>query len=232
MRQEHARSARRAPLAPDGGRRAISGSFERSRVMDEAVVRRQAQIVFQHPDSSLNPVRRVGHAVRRPLALLGVKGDGRRRRLRELFNAVRLNPSFAGRLPRELSGGEKQGVAIDRSLAMNPQFIVLDEPVSALDVSTQASIMRLLMEIRAPLAASYLLISHDLSLVRHVAHRVGVMYLGKLVEMGTVDEIFQPPSHPYTRALLSAIPRPDPFAPSAGIRLEGAVPSAQHPPSG
>src|SRR5215470_18501690 len=92
--------------------------------------------------------------------------------------------------------------------------------------------MRLLMEIRAPLAASYLLISHDLSLVRHVAHRVGVMYLGKLVEMGTVDEIFQPPSHPYTRALLSAIPRPDPFAPSAGVRLEGAVPSAQHPPSG
>jgi len=201
-------------------------------VMDEAVVRPRVQIVFQHPDSSLNPVRRVGHAVRRPLALSGMKGDGRRRRFRELFRAVRLNESYARRLPRELSGGEKQRVAIARSLAMNPEFIVLDEPVSALDVSTQASIMRLLMEIRTPLHASYLLISHDLSLVRHVAHRVGVMYLGKLVEMGTVDEIFRPPSHPYTRALLSAIPRADPFAPRAGIRLEGAVPSAQRPPSG
>src|SRR5262245_10862490 len=232
MRQEHARSARRAPLAPDGGRRAISGSFERSRVMDEAVVRRRAQIVFQHPDSSLNPVRRVGHAVNRPLALSGEKGDGRRRRLLELFRAVRLNESYARRLPRELSGGEKQRVAIARALALDPEFIVLDEPVSSLDVSTQASIVRLLTEIRKPLRASYLLISHDLSLVRHVADRVGVMYLGKLVEMGTVDEIFRPPSHPYTRALLSAIPRPDPSAPRDRIRLEGAVPSAQDPPSG
>jgi peptide/nickel transport system ATP-binding protein len=200
--------------------------------MNEAVVRRAAQIVFQHPDSSLNPVKRVEHAVARPLALAGMKGVGRRRRLRELFRAVRLDASYARRLPRELSGGEKQRVAIARALAMNPEFIVLDEPVSALDVSTQASIIRLLMEIRAPLRASYLLISHDLSLVRHVAHRVGVMYLGKLVEMGTVDEIFRPPSHPYTRALLSAVPRPDPFASRASIRLEGAVPSAQHPPTG
>jgi peptide/nickel transport system ATP-binding protein len=219
-------------LRPTAGAVRFLDRSSGAEVMDEAVVRRRAQIVFQHPDSSLNPVRRVGHAVRRPLALSGVTGDGRRRRLRELFRAVRLNDGYARRFPRELSGGEKQRVAIARSLAMNPEFIVLDEPVSALDVSTQASIMRLLMEIRAPLRASYLLISHDLSLVRHVAHRVGVMYLGKLVEMGTVDEIFRPPSHPYTRALLSAIPRPDPLAPRAGIRLQGAVPSAQHPPSG
>ncbi len=201
-------------------------------VMDEAVVRRTAQIVFQHPDSSLNPVKRVGHAVARPLALQGMKGERRRGRLRELFHAVRLNLSYARRLPRELSGGEKQRVAIARALALDPEFIVLDEPVSSLDVSTQASIVRLLMEIRGPLRASYLLISHDLSLVRHVAHRVGVMYLGRLVEMGTVDEIFRPPSHPYTRALLSAVPRPDPLAARDSIRLEGAVPSAQHPPPG
>src|SRR5262249_36368849 len=130
-------------------------------VLDEAVVRRAVQIVFQHPDSSLNPVKRVGQAVTRSLALMGMKRVGRRRRLRELFSAVRLDASYRRRLPRELSGGEKQRVAIARALAMDPEFIVLDEPVSSLDVSTQASIVRLLMEIRRPLRASYLLISHD-----------------------------------------------------------------------
>ena len=209
--------------------------FDRERdveVADEAVFRRAAQIVFQHPDSSLNPMKRVGRTLGRPLALLGMPRARRRRRVRELLEAVRLDASYAHRLPRELSGGEKQRVAIARALAMSPEFIVLDEPVSALDVSTQASVIRLLMALRGPLGASYLLISHDLSLVRHVAHRVGVMYLGRLVEVGTVDEIFRPPSHPYTRALLSAVPRPDPSASRAVIRLEGAVPSAQHPPSG
>jgi peptide/nickel transport system ATP-binding protein len=201
-------------------------------VADMAAFRRAAQIVFQHPDSSLNPMKRVGRTLGRPLALLGMPRARRRLRLRELLEAVRLDASYAHRLPRELSGGEKQRVAIARALAMSPAFIVLDEPVSALDVSTQASIIRMLMELRGPLGASYLLISHDLSLVRHVAHRVGVMYLGRLVELGTVDEIFRPPSHPYTRALLSAVPRPDPSASRAVIRLEGAVPSAQHPPPG
>jgi oligopeptide/dipeptide ABC transporter ATP-binding protein len=201
-------------------------------LIDETVFRRAAQIVFQHPDASLNPMKRVGRILARPLALLGMKADERRRRLHELLEAVRLDASYVRRLPRELSGGEKQRVAIARALAMKPEFMVLDEPVSSLDVSTQASIIRLLMEIRGSLRASYLLISHDLSLVRHVADRVGVMYLGKLVELGSVDEIFRPPSHPYTRALLSAVPRPDPSISRAIIRLEGAVPSAQNPPSG
>jgi oligopeptide/dipeptide ABC transporter ATP-binding protein len=215
-------------LRPTSGRVHFAPAGER----DDASLRRPAQIVFQHPDSSLNPMKRVGRSVARPLALLGLGRAARRRRVRELLEAVRLDADYAGRLPRELSGGEKQRVAIARALAMAPRFVVLDEPVSALDVSTQASIIRLLMELRGSLGASYLLISHDLSLVRHVAGRVGVMYLGRLVELGTVDEVFRPPFHPYTRALLSAVPRADPAAARSSIRLEGAVPSAQHPPSG
>jgi oligopeptide/dipeptide ABC transporter ATP-binding protein len=191
-----------------------------------------AQIVFQHPDSSLNPMKRVGRSLGRPLVLLGVPRRERRRRVGELLESVRLDASYADRLPRELSGGEKQRVAIARALAMSPRFVVLDEPVSALDVSTQASIVRLLMRLRRGLRASYLMISHDLSLVRHVADRVGVMYLGRLVELGTVEEVFHPPSHPYTRALLSAVPRVGPGGSRAVIRLEGSVPSAQNPPAG
>ncbi len=191
-----------------------------------------AQIVFQHPDSSLNPMKRIGPTLARPLVLRGVRRRERRRRVRELLEAVRLDPDYGARWPAALSGGEKQRVAIARALAMGPKFLVLDEPVSALDVSTQASIMRLLAELRRGLGASYLLISHDLSLVRHVATRVGVMYLGRLVEIGTVDEVFHAPSHPYTAALLSAVPRPDPAAIARPIRLEGSVPSAQRPPTG
>jgi oligopeptide/dipeptide ABC transporter ATP-binding protein len=191
-----------------------------------------AQIVFQRPESSLNPMKRVGRSLGRPLILLGVARHERRPRVHRLLESVRLDASYANRLPRELSGGEQQRAAIARALAMAPRFVVLDEPVSALDVSTQASIVRLLMELRASLRASYLMISHDLALVRHVAHRVGVMYLGRLVEVGTVDDVFHPPSHPYTRALLSAVPRPDPTRAPAMIRLEGSVPSAQNPPTG
>jgi oligopeptide/dipeptide ABC transporter ATP-binding protein len=191
-----------------------------------------AQIVFQHPDSSLNPMKRVGPSLARPLVLRGIKRQERGRRVRELLQAVRLDPDYGLRRPAALSGGEKQRVAIARALAMAPKFVVLDEPVSALDVSTQASIIRLIAELRQTLGASYLLISHDLSLVRHVATRIGVMYLGRLVEIGTAAEVFRAPSHPYTRALLSAVPRPDPAAPGRPIRLEGSVPSAQHPPAG
>ena len=192
----------------------------------------EAQIVFQHPDSSLNPMKRIGPSLARPLVLRGLRRGERRRRVRELLESVRLDPDYGARWPAALSGGEKQRVAIARALAMAPKFLVLDEPVSALDVSTQASIMRLLAELRRRLSASYLLISHDLSLVRHVASRVGVMYLGRLVEIGSVEEIFRAPSHPYTAALLSAVPRPDPAAPARPIRLEGSVPSAQRPPTG
>jgi peptide/nickel transport system ATP-binding protein len=195
-------------------------------------LRRAAQIVFQHPDSSLNPMKRVGRVLARPLVLAGLRRPLRGARVRELLAAVRLDAAYADRLPRELSGGEKQRVAIARALAMTPRFIVLDEPVSALDVSTQASIIRLLTDLRRAERASYMLISHDLALVRHVADRIGVMYLGRLVELGTVVEVFGPPSHPYTRALLSAVPRPDPAARGSRITLEGSVPSAQHPPSG
>ena len=191
-----------------------------------------AQIVFQHPDASLNPMKRVGASLARPLVLRGLRGHERGRRVRELLESVRLDPDYHARWPAALSGGEKQRVAIARALAMAPKFVVLDEPVSALDVSTQASIIRLLAELRESLGASYLLISHDLSLVRHVAARAGVMYLGRLVEIGTVDEIFRAPSHPYTAALLSAVPRPDPTPGVRPIRLEGSVPSAQHPPTG
>jgi peptide/nickel transport system ATP-binding protein len=191
-----------------------------------------AQIVFQHPDSSLNPMKRIGPSLARPLVLRGLRRPERGRRVRELLEAVRLDPDYRGRRPAELSGGEKQRVAIARALAMAPRFVVLDEPVSALDVSTQASIIRLLADLRRTRGASYLLISHDLSLVRHVAARVGVMYLGRLVEIGAVDEVFRAPSHPYTHALLSAVPRPDPGGRGQPIRLEGTVPSAQHPPPG
>jgi len=201
-------------------------------ITSDAEFRRVVRIVFQNPDSSLNPTKRIAAILDRPLAIHGVSRPARRARVRELLEAVRLDPSYLDRLPRALSGGEKQRVAIARAFATGPELVVLDEPLSALDVSSQASIVDLLMELRVRLDASYVFISHDLSLVRHLADRIGVMYLGKLVELGTVDEIFSPPYHPYTRALLSSIPVPDPSAPAATVRLEGAVPSARHPPSG
>ena len=219
-------------LSPTSGRVRFFARGGAGEVVDEGAFRRAVQVVFQHPDSSLNPMKRIRASLARPLVRLGVSRGARRRRVRELLEAVRLDAGYADRLPRELSGGEKQRVAIARALAMSPRFILLDEPVSALDVSTQASVIRLLMDLRRSLGASYLLISHDLSLVRHVAQRVGVMYLGRLVEVGAVEEVFRPPSHPYTRALLSAVPRPDPSTRRVPIRLEGSVPSAQYPPSG
>ena len=201
-------------------------------VTSDGEFRRVVRIVFQNPDSSLNPTKRVAAILARPLAIQGMPRRLRRARVRELLDAVRLDAGYLDRLPRALSGGEKQRVAIARAFATGPELVVLDEPLSALDVSSQASIVELLTELRHRLDASYLFISHDLSLVRHVADRIGVMYLGKLVELGTVDEIFSPPYHPYTRALLSSIPVPDPSAANAAVRLEGTVPSARRPPSG
>jgi peptide/nickel transport system ATP-binding protein len=219
-------------LPASAGRVRLFAGAAGAEVRDERTFRRMTQIVFQHPDSSLNPMKRVGASLARPLALLGLARGARRRRVGDLLEAVRLDPGYADRLPRELSGGEKQRVAIARALAPEPRFVVLDEPVTALDVSTQASVMRLLAELRRALGASYLLIAHDLSLVRHVARRVGVMYLGRLVEVGSVEEVFRPPSHPYTRALLASVPRPDPGARGSPVRLEGSVPSARRPPAG
>jgi len=219
-------------LPPTSGALSIRRRQSGTEITDDAEFRRVVRIVFQNPDSSLNPTKRVAAILERPLAIQGVPRPARLARVRELLEAVRLDVGYLQRLPRELSGGEKQRVAIARAFATGPELVVLDEPLSALDVSSQASMVDLLTELRNRLDATYVFISHDLSLVRHLADRIGVMYLGRLVELGTVDEIFRPPYHPYTRALLSSIPVPDPSAPRSTVRLEGAVPSARRPPSG
>src|SRR5437879_5141557 len=230
----HAASPRWRPPGPPPTSGALSIRRRQSgtEIMDDAEFRRVVRIVFQNPDSSLNPTKRVAAILERPLAIQGVPRPARQARVRELLAAVRLDVGYLHRLPRELSGGEKQRVAIARDVATGPELVVLDEPLSALDVSSQASMVDLLTELRNRLDATYVFISHDLILVRHLADRIGVMYLGRLVELGTVGEIFRPPYHPYPRALLSSIPVPDPSGPRSTVRLEGAVPSARRPPSG
>jgi peptide/nickel transport system ATP-binding protein len=219
-------------VPPTSGRVRIRRRTTGAEVADDASLRRFVRVVFQHPDSSLNPTRRIGAVLARAARHAGLSRGQRRARVRELLAAVRLDSAYLRRRPRALSGGEKQRVAIARALATTPEFLVLDEPLSALDVSTQASVVELLVNLQRRLAASYLFISHDLSLVRHIADRIAVMYLGQLVELGTADEVFQPPYHPYTRALLSAIPVADPSARPGTITLEGSVPSARRPPAG
>jgi oligopeptide transport system ATP-binding protein len=175
--------------------------------------RRDMQIVFQDPYSSLNPRMRVQEIVEEPLVIhrLGSKEE-RRVRVRELFDLVGLDPSQLTRYPHEFSGGQRQRIGLARALALNPSFVIADEPVSALDVSVQAQVVNLLMDLQHRLKLTYLFIAHDLRLVRHICPRVAVMYLGRIVEMGATDAIFAAPAHPYTRALLSAIPVPDPNA--------------------
>jgi peptide/nickel transport system ATP-binding protein len=195
--------------------------------------RSDCQAVFQNPHSSLNPRHRIRRIVGRPLTLFGdVEGEERDRRIGGILKRVGLPPEYASRYPHELSGGEKQRVAIARAFAANPAFVVLDEPVSALDVSVQASILNLLEMLRSEYGASYLFISHDLAVVNHIADRIAVMYLGHLVELGSTRAIFEPPYHPYTRALLSSNPSVDPDADGERIHLEGDVPSARDTPSG
>jgi peptide/nickel transport system ATP-binding protein len=186
-------------------------------------LRRRAQIIFQNPDSSLNPRKTVRDIVGRPLAVFGLaSGPARDRRVAELLEMVRLPATYATRYPHQLSGGEKQRVGIARALAPEPRFLVCDEPVSALDVSVQASILNLLADLRDRLGLAYLFISHDLSVVAHLASRVAVMYQGTFCEEGRVDEVLHPPYHPYTQALLSAIPLPEPeTAARPRIRLRG-----------
>jgi peptide/nickel transport system ATP-binding protein len=196
-------------------------------------LRQALQVVFQNPDSSLNPRYKVGQIISRPLRLFGLKDRReRRRRVIELLKAVRLDASYLERYPAQLSGGEKQRVAIARAFAGAPSLVVCDEAVSSLDVSVQASILNLLMDLKREQDCAYLFISHDLSVVRYISDRIGVMYLGQLMEIGAVDQIFTPPSHPYTEALLSAVPTPDPRARQESIRLEGSVPSPLDPPRG
>jgi peptide/nickel transport system ATP-binding protein len=193
----------------------------------------ESGVVFQNPDASLNPKKTVFKSIARPLNLFtDLSEEERKERVIELLDSVEVGAKYASRFPHELSGGEKQRVAIARAFAANPSFVVLDEPVSALDVSVQASIINLLEELREEYGSSYVFVSHDLSVVNHISDRVAVMYLGEIAELGSTDEIFEPPYHPYTRALLSSIPSTDPTAERENVRLEGDVPSARNTPNG
>jgi len=198
-----------------------------------SAVKGKLQMVFQNPDSTLNPSHSVGFAIERSLRRLkSLTGSPMRAQARRLMEIVKLPADFVDRKPRQLSGGQKQRVAIARALAGDPDVMVADEPVSALDVSVQAAIINLLLELQSTRAATMLFISHDLSVVRYLADRVAVMYLGKIVEFGSVDEVFSPPYHPYTEALLSAVPIADPDRQQKRILLEGAMPSPRDVPKG
>ena len=196
-------------------------------------VRRRVQIVFQNPDATLNPQKSIGETIGRPLELFGLADEkARDARVAHLLQSVNLPAHYASRYPHELSGGEKQRVAIARAFAAEPDLIVCDEPLSALDVSVQAAILNLLVELQRSSNAAYLFISHDLSVVRYLSDQVAVMYMGRLCEIGSPEEVFVPPYHPYTEALLSAISLPDPNIDQESIRLEGSVPSPINPKSG
>ncbi len=193
---------------------------------------REIQMVFQNPDASLNPTRTVGDAIMRPLTLLaGVGREEAKRRAQDLLRSVSLPVSYFDRLPHELSGGEKQRVAIARAFAAEPELILCDEPISSLDVSVQGSLMNLLMQLQVEKQTSYLFISHDLSAVQHLSDAIAVVYLGHVMEIGDAVKVLTPPFHPYTEALLSAVPLPDPDVKQKPIRLGGSVPSAMHVPS-
>jgi peptide/nickel transport system ATP-binding protein len=196
-------------------------------------MRRRMQIVFQDPYSSLNPRRTVGDAIGEPLFVHGLaKGAEIDRRVSQLLERVGLPGSFRSRYPHEISGGQRQRVCIARALALEPEFIVCDEAVSALDISIQAQILNLLRDLQDELGLTYLFISHNLNVVRHVADRIAVMYLGKLVEVAPAAELFSAPQHPYTRALISANPVPDPDVPLRPVPLQGELPSPLDPPAG
>jgi peptide/nickel transport system ATP-binding protein len=195
--------------------------------------RRDAQMVFQDPESSLNDRLTVGEIVREPLDTHGWKEPARRReRVRELLSLVGLQDDHYSRYPHQFSGGQRQRIGIARALALEPEFVVLDEPVSALDVSVQAKILSLLADLQAEFDLTYLFITHDLSVARHICDRVAVMYLGKIMELGATGELYADPANPYTRSLLSAVPPPDPTAEPRRIVLRGTPPSARDPPQG
>ncbi len=199
-------------------------------------MRRQMQMIFQDPYASLNPRMTVGNIVGEPLEVHNIHSSKaeRRERVQELLRVVGLNPYFVNRYPHEFSGGQRQRIGVARALAVNPEFIVADEPISALDVSIQAQIINMLEDLQGEFGLTYLFIAHDLSVVRHISDRIAVMYLGKLAELTDRDELYDNPLHPYTQALLSAVPIPDPVIEEKRQRtiLEGDVPSPANPPTG
>jgi oligopeptide transport system ATP-binding protein len=197
--------------------------------------RRKMQMIFQDPYASLNPRMTVGNIIGEPLEVHNVaSGKERQERVQELLRVVGLNPYFINRYPHEFSGGQRQRIGVARALALNPSFIVCDEPISALDVSIQAQVVNLLEDLQEKMNLTYLFIAHDLSMVRHISDRVSVMYLGKIVELTDRDTLYADPQHPYTQALLSAVPIPDPTVEEKRQRiiLEGDVPSPANPPVG
>ena len=197
--------------------------------------RRRMQMIFQDPFSSLNPRMTVSQIIGEPMAIHGLyKGQERRERIEFIMNAVGLNPLFAKRYPHEFSGGQRQRIGIARALAVEPDFIVCDEPVSALDVSIQAQVVNLLEDLQTEFGLTYLFIAHDLSVVKHISDRIAVMYLGHIVELSEANELYNNPIHAYTKALLSAVPIPDPVVEKTRERiiLEGDVPSPLNPPAG
>ncbi|MCA9973994.1 MAG: ABC transporter ATP-binding protein, partial [Anaerolineales bacterium] len=199
---------------------------------DEKLIQ-ELQMVFQNPDSTMNPSYTVGQQIGRPMLRFGtVPKSEVRQEVIKLLQAMRLGENYYDRLPRQLSGGEKQRVGIARALASRPDLVLCDEPVSALDVSVQAALLNLLLDVQQAYQTTMIFIAHDLSVVRFFSDYVAVMYLGQIMEIGPADAIYAPPYHPYTEALLSAVPIPDPTAKQKVIRLEGSVPSAIAPPSG